>query len=200
MTNQPKLILIDADGVLIRAPKLFSHAHAQEHSFESRQIEPFFAGDFQEALVGRADLKELIVKHRDVWQWYGDPAILLAKWFEAENYIDQALLADLQRLRQAGVPVFMATDQEKYRAAYIRDVMFPGMFDGFFVSCELGHEKNQPEFFAAVLKRLMPDFPELKPAEIMFFDDSEAKVLTARNSGIHAEVYTDRGQIERLLE
>src|SRR5438045_9606340 len=105
MTQLPKVILMDADGVLIITPKLFSHQHAEENGFEAAQIEPFFHGEFRQATVGKSDLKELIRQHRDLWQWQGEPEALLERWFKAENNIDQELLAPLQNLRQAGVKV-----------------------------------------------------------------------------------------------
>ena len=195
-----KVILVDADGVLIKPPELFSRAHAIANSFDPDQIEPFFDGEFRQATVGKADLIELIGKHRKLWRWEGEPAELLRIWFEHENKIDQALLASLQQLRQRGVLVYLATDQEKYRAAYMREVMFPGTLEGIFVSCEIGYEKRRPQFFEAVLTELQSKLPNLDAQEIIFFDDSQAKVDSAIRAGLRAELYTGTEQIKRLLE
>jgi putative hydrolase of the HAD superfamily len=201
MTNPtaPKILLMDADGVIIRPPRPFSQLHADQRSFEAREIEPFFEGDFRLATVGKADVKELINKHRDLWHWDGTPDELLRRWFEAEHHIDHELLNVLQQIRAAGVPVYLATDQEKYRAAYLRDVMFPGKFDGAFISCEIGYEKTEPEFFIAVLEQLRAKYPAITPADIAFFDDSPAKVESARTLGIAAQFYANRSQIDHIL-
>ncbi len=190
---------MDADGVLTLNDRPYSHQHAEDHSIEAEQIEPFFQGKFREATVGRADLKELIAEHRDLWHWQGTPEALLERWFKAENNIDQKLLDTLQKLRAAGVKVYLATDQEQYRTAYMRKVMFPGKLDGLFVSCELGLEKKDPEFFRKVHYSLLKDIPSLHPHDILFFDDSQHKVDSALAAGIRAELYTSVDQIRALL-
>jgi putative hydrolase of the HAD superfamily len=199
MSDLPKVLLMDADGVLTLNDRPYSHQHAEEHSIEAEQIEPFFHGRFRQATIGKADLVELIAQHRDLWAWKGEPEELLRKWFDAENNIDQQLLEMLQELRRRGVKVYLASDQEKYRAQYMREVMFPGKLDGFFISCDLGLEKKQPEFFQAVFTRLKSELPELELPQVLFFDDSQGKVDSARAAGIQAELYTERSQVEKLI-
>jgi putative hydrolase of the HAD superfamily len=186
---------MDADGVLIRNERLFSHQYAEEQSLEAEQIEPFFHGRFRLATVGKADLKQLIAEHSDLWHWHGTPEELLEKWFKAEDNVDQALLGTLQQLRAAGTKVYLATDQERYRVAYMRQHMFNDKLDGIFVSCELGYEKIQPEFWREVLGRL----PGTNPHDVIFFDDSQSKVDAATAAGLDARLYTDRSQVEALL-
>ena len=197
---QLKVLLVDVDGVLVVPPRLFSHIYAEENSMGAAQIEPFFHGVFREATIGKADLKELIAENRDVWNWSGDPAALLERWFEAENHIDQTLLAILVKLRQIGILVYLATDQEKYRADYLRRVMFPDDFDGMFVSCELGITKASPKYFEVVLAKLQQQYPDLMAEDVMFIDDREANIESARIAGLRAEVYAGHDQIERLIE
>jgi putative hydrolase of the HAD superfamily len=185
---------MDADGVLINSGRLFSHQYAQEQGMEAEQIEPFFQGTFQLATIGKADLKELIAEHRDLWKWDGTPEELLHKWFTTEANLDSELIEIIQQLRADGVKVYLASDQEKYRAQYFRDELFAGLLDGFFISCDLGYEKKQPEFFKSILAKLDAD-----PSEVLFFDDSQHKVDSARAAGIQAEVYSDRSQVTQLL-
>jgi putative hydrolase of the HAD superfamily len=195
MPHLPKVLLIDADGVLLINEKIFSHQYAEEQGIEAEQLEPFFHGAFRQATVGKADLKGLIAAHRDLWQWEGTADELMDKWFAAESNVDKKLVAILQSIRAAGTKVYLTTDQEKYRAAYLREKLFEDQLDGFFVSCDLGYEKIQPEFWRAVLHRL----PGIKPSEIIYFDDSLSKVDAARAAGIDARLYTDRTQVEDLL-
>jgi putative hydrolase of the HAD superfamily len=199
MPTQPKVVLVDADGVLVLNDRPYSHQHAEEHSIEADQIEPFFQGEFRLATVGKADLKKLIAEHRDLWAWEGEAEALLTKWFDAENNIDEKLLSRLQDLRKAGVKVYLASDQEKYRAKYMREVMFPGKLDGFFISCDLGIEKKDPEFFKIALRKLQDEFPGLQPTEVLFLDDGQDKVDSAIAAGISAELFADRRQVEKLL-
>jgi putative hydrolase of the HAD superfamily len=199
MSDLPKVLLMDADGVLTLNDRPYSHQHAEEHSIEAEQIEPFFHGRFRQATIGKADLVELIAEHRDLWAWKGEPEALLKKWFDAENNIDQQLLGALQELRHRGAKVYLASDQEKYRAQYMREVMFPGKLDGFFISCDLGLEKKQPEFFKAVIMQLQTEMPDLDLNDVLFFDDSQSKIDSALKAGIRAELYTSRDQVETLV-
>lgn len=113
--------------------------------------------------------------------------------------VDGVLIKTEQLYSHAHAADF-ATDQEKYRAANLRDVVFPGKVDGMFVSCGLGYQKTQPEFFKTVLASLGHDLSGLKPSEVMFFDDSEPKVVSAASEGLRVEVYTSNQQVQRLLE
>lgn len=160
MPQLPKVILFDVDGVLIITPKFYSHIHAEEHSIEASQIEPFFHGEFRQATIGKADLKVLLEQHRDLWAWKGTPEQLMERWFKAESNVDQKLMGIIQKLHRAGVKVYLATDQEQYRAAYLRDQLFKGALDGMFVSCELGVRKKTPNFSSWCL----PGLPKHCPA------------------------------------
>jgi HAD superfamily hydrolase (TIGR01509 family) len=197
--SHPKVVLFDADGVLIRPPELFSHAYARSLGYPADHFLPFFKGPFLQAILGQADLKDLIRRYDHLWQWPGDPAGLLQRWFEHENVRNEPLLALVRELRAAGTPCYIATNQEKYRAAYLRTIMFPDEFDGIFVSCELGYQKPDPQYFEAVLAQLGHTHPGLKPADVVFFDDTPSHVAGAQTAGITAHVYADPDQVAMLL-
>ena len=57
-------------------------------------------------------------------------------------------------------------------------------FDGVFSTCNIGHDKKEPEFFHHVLKEL-----GLEPQEILFLDDSQSNIDNARSLGIEAYLY-----------
>jgi FMN phosphatase YigB (HAD superfamily) len=177
---KPRVILFDADGVLIRPPELFSHAYARRLGYPPDHFLPFFKGPFLKAILGQADLKDLIRQHNHLWHWSGDPTPLLQRWFNHENVRNEPLLAFIRKLRTAGTPCYIATNQEQYRAAYLRTVMFPHELDGIFVSCELGFQKPDPKYFETILNQLRHTYPDLQPAEVVFFDDSPAPPTAPR--------------------
>lgn len=104
---------------------------------------------------------------------------LLDYWLRNDSRLDQTLLAAVMAHREAGGRVFLATNQEHHRAAYLMDEMgLAAHVDGIFYSAALGHRKPDRGFFAAVAERL-PD-----PAgDLVFIDDTEANVLAARRFG-----------------
>lgn len=63
---------------------------------------------------------------------------------------------------------------------------FVGLFDRLFFSCELGCLKPAPAFYQKIQAELG------HPGEaILFWDDSLANVMAARQMGWQAELYTD---------
>lgn len=194
-----RAVLYDSDGVVNQSYEYFSRTYARAHGLDAGQLETFFHGEFLLASVGKADLKELIVKYNDLWQWPHDPQELLNQWFEAENRPDSALLELIQRQRRAGLLACMATVQEQYRATYMQDVAFPGMFDAMFASCDLGHLKSEPEFFTKILAKLSELVPDIKPHNVVYFDDNQEGLQTATNLGIDAYLYEGIEQVKAVV-
>lgn len=198
--SKTRVALIDADGVLITPEKLFSEQYASEKGFDPKTLEPFFrSSDFIDATEGRADLIEVVEKYRDLWHLEGSPSKLLEAWFDGENVVDQELLEVLRAARSNGVPVFMATNQERHRARYLRERMFPNDFDGFFVSSEIGYRKKDPEYWVEVLKQLRSRWSDLQPDEIVYFDDSTDSIEGAKSQGVRAILYEGQDQVKAEL-
>jgi HAD superfamily hydrolase (TIGR01509 family) len=196
---ETKVVLFDADGVVIVPQKVFARQYAQAHNLQLNDLETFFRGPFSQAIIGNADLKDLIREHHKTWRWDGDPQGLLDMWFRAENGTDKDLLEIIAWQRTNGKRVSMATNQEKYRANYLREIMFPGIFDDIFVSSEIGYMKREPEFWTAVLQRLRSDMPGIDPTQVVFFDDSQDSIEGARKAGVSAYLYEGIDQVKRVL-
>jgi putative hydrolase of the HAD superfamily len=111
----------------------------------------------------------------------------VAVWLEAENAPDERVVQVIRTLRKSGLVCGLATSQERNRAGYMATVMgFSELFDRLFFSCDLGSQKPEPQYYAAVEQSL-----GLEGQEILFWDDSSANVEAARARGWHAEMYTD---------
>jgi putative hydrolase of the HAD superfamily len=179
------IALFDADGVLAVPSEPFSFSYSRSRGLDPEHAEPFFAGDFQRALRGEADLKDLIKSNHDIWGWDDDPQLLLDQWFAAENHPNTELLDYIQTLRAKGIKCYLATDQEKYRQKYLEEVMFAGKLDGVLASNQFGHVKKEPAYFKKVLERL-----HTAPEQIIYFDDSQRNLDSAEQSGIETRLYT----------
>lgn len=64
-----KVIIFDADGVLIHGKRKFSITLAKKHRIPLEVTLPFFTGPFQKSLIGNADLKEIISPYLEKWGW-----------------------------------------------------------------------------------------------------------------------------------
>jgi putative hydrolase of the HAD superfamily len=186
--NTIKAIIFDADGVVIPKAEPFSHGYARHKGFDPAELLPFFEGPFQDALVGAADLKDIIEQNRDLWRWNGPVEELVKQWFEAENIVDKSLTQEIQAMGVRGIKCILATNQERYRTAYLRDVMFTGVFDQIYSSAHLGVKKPDPTFYAHILESIRED--NIKPEDVVYFDDNQENVDAANGLGIRAVLYT----------
>lgn len=195
----PKVALFDADGVLTLPEEIFSVVYTRSRGLDYAPFETFFTTEWLDFVTGKRDLKQHIAEHPEFWQWDGMPDDLIRYWCEVEDVRNQPLVALIAQLRASGTRCYLATEQEKYRAEYMQTVMFPGAFDGHFVTAHIGQRKNQPEFYQHIIDQLRADDPHITPADITFFDDSQSKIDTARAVGINAQLYKNVAQVEALL-
>lgn len=181
-----KAILFDADGVLITGDKFINHAQ-RELNISPEMTAAFFKGKFKECLVGKADLKVEIAPYLQKWGWTKSPDEFLTLWFDVEHHTNKPLLRAIENLRKTKILCYVATNQEKYRSVYIKDYMkIQPLFDGFFASNEIGFCKPDKDFFTFIIDRI-----NIKPEEILFWDDTPAHVEGAKEIGINAELYSD---------
>lgn len=190
-----RAVLFDADGVVIVPPYGFMRYCQTDPVLALADLGEFFRGEFVECLRGRADLKAVLPAYLERWGWRAGVEAFLEIWFRAEHTLDHALLGRIQTLRAQGVRCYLATQQESYRMAYLRDAMgLAGVFDGTFASCELGHLKNEGTFYQSIEEEL-----GLEPGQIWFFDDAQGNIEAARARGWRAYLYSGQADLEREI-
>lgn len=192
-----KAVLFDVDGVLID----ISLEKAQEQLLRDwgitpEQTEDFFKAEFVECLRGEKDLKEVIAPYLMEWGWNDSVNAFLDYWFESQKDIDTRLLEEVQNLQKKSLKVYLATNQEKYRAEYLmHKVGFKKIFDGIFASHEMGFTKKNSEFFKLILEKI-----GLKAGEVLFWDDHLRYVQAAGSVGINAHVYINFEQYKKVMQ
>lgn len=197
---KPRCILFDVDGVLTMPEEVFSTFYVRSNALDPKPFEDFFKNEWQPIVTGAVDLKESIAANPGLWQWGGSVDELLEHWFKAEDVRNEELLKTIRDINSSGIPCYVATDQEKYRAQYMKNVMFKGAFSGYFVSAELGVTKTNPKFFELVLENLGTVYTGIKPNEVVFFDDSPTKVNTAKAVGLDARLFKSNSQVSNLIK
>jgi putative hydrolase of the HAD superfamily len=191
-----KAVIFDADGMVINA-ELFSNRLSREYNIPLGKILTLFEKDYPLCAVGQADLKEVLKKYVKDWSWPGTVEELLRYWFKTEHKVDGRIIRMIEKLRQKGIKCYLATNQENYRLSYISNEMgLNKVFDKVFASCRIGHNKSSQEFFEAVLGELSG----LRKEDVLYFDDREENVRTARKFGFQAEVYRDFEGFSETLE
>lgn len=190
-----KAVLFDVDGVMALGESFGTHL-SRDHGIPKERTAPFFRGRFVECLMGKADLKDELAPHLPSWGWRGTIDDLLHDWFTSEHVVNEPLVNAAQQLRKRDILCCIATNQEKYRTRYIHDQMgFGEKFDEIFSSAHIGHMKNDPVFFAYVLRKLAP----IQAHEVVFWDDSAINVAVARAVGLHGEVYSSLADFEQKM-
>ena len=175
-------VMFDADGVLqhlpggwIAAAEPFFGGRALEFLQRSYAAElPTLAGQGDHLAILTATLADfaVTVPVADVYRGI---------WLSVEPVA--ASLAVVRALREGGYGVHLGTNQERYRAAHMREVL--GYDDLFDVSCyswELGAAKPDLAFFTEAARRVGAE-----PAAILFIDDNAENVAAARAAGLSAE-------------
>ena len=187
-------VIFDADGVVIH-PWRFARYLEREHAITPGMTRAFFQTTFEDCLVGRTDIKDVLPPFLDEWGWRGSLDEFLTIWFEVEDAADDRVIDLIHRLRRSGVLCCLATNQERHRAAYMRAEMgFSETFDRLYFSCELGCQKPDPAYYGAIERDL-----GLAGDGILFWDDAAVNVESARKTGWNAEVYTGYEPFARAL-
>lgn len=170
----------------------FSEHYAREHGVPLEAMTPFYRGEFRLCQTGKADLKEAVAKYLPGWGWNKGADAFLEYWFTTDAEADEQVFEVVRQLREKGVKVYLATDQEKYRAQYLLDKLgFKDKLDGCFFSCNLGYQKSEPEYFQKIMQEL-----GVSADDLVYWDDDQKNVDVAKSLGIDARFYSNFAEFE----
>jgi len=191
-----KAICFDADGVVVNPQKQFSRHLEKEHGISPSMTQNFFCGVFNDCLVGKASLREVLPPFLKEWKWKGSVDKFINTWLLIDHVVDDRIINSIQSLRRNGIICCLATSQEHNRAEYMKSKMgFQGMFDQLFFSCEIGWQKPDCTYYRHIEKIL-----NLEKGSILFWDDSTLNVKAARECGWSAEIYNDFSAFEEITK
>jgi putative hydrolase of the HAD superfamily len=186
-----KTVLFDIDGVINSTHRL----NLEKFGISHEAIQPFFKGPFSECLVGKVDTKEILEPYLREWRFPGTIEDFLHHWHTDENNTRLEMVALIEELQQLSYRVCAATNQEKYRTAYLRNEMgYSQIFDYVFSSCEIGFKKPDVEFFTYILHNL-----GVLPSNVIFFDDTPSHIDGAKTVGIQAHIYQSTEECRRII-
>ncbi len=187
------VVLLDADGVILKKEGYFSERFSKEYDVPLDEVLPFFKNVYGDCQKGEKDLKQELVPYLNKWNWEGSVDDFLDYWFEDVQISPEALSA-INELKQKGVKVYMASNNEHYRARAIEAVL-GNTLDGYFFSADLKVKKSNPEYFTKVAGEL-----GVSPSEMSFIDNDEGNVAAAREAGLKAKLFTEESFKELFVE
>jgi len=151
-----KALMVDVDGVLVDGrPEDGRHWHTsieKDLGFSSDTLhEQFFAPYWENIVLGRAGLMEHLMTALQKIAPHVSPAKFVSYWFERDSRLVAPLLQELSLVRSAGIRVYLATNQEHLRAAYLMEKLsLAEHVDGIFYSARLGQRNliwnSSPKF------------------------------------------------------
>jgi HAD superfamily hydrolase (TIGR01509 family) len=183
-----KVLLLDADGVVLRKGEYFSEKYAREYHVPKEDVLEFFKGPYIECQKGTADLKEEILPYLAKWGWIDGADSFLEYWFKSDVLPNFEIKDVLLELKSSDVKIYLASNNEKYRAQEITKVISElGWLDGFYFSSAIKFRKEDDGFFHHVLKDLV-----VSPSEAVFIDNDQKNVDSALRVGIESYLYNDQ--------
>ncbi|MBB4481002.1 HAD-IA family hydrolase [Rhizobium etli] len=186
-----KVLMVDVDGVLIHGrpadgQPLFTYLERDLGLRLDLLQQAFFQTHWSDIVIGREALEPRLSAVLAEIAPHLSAATLIDYWFENDSRLDLNLLEELAALRQSGVAVFLATNQEHRRARYLMEEAGLGAHvDDIIYSAALGHRKPSPDFF-----RLATARAGVPPGDIAFIDDMADNIEAARQFGWHAAQWT----------
>ena len=190
-----KVFLFDTDGVVVQS-KMFGNYYGQKNNIAKEEMLPFFTGIFQDCMIGKSDLKEIIKPWLVKWKWNGSVEEFLQKWFKYEDNIDARIIDFIKKLKKQNIKCYLATNQEKYRTDYLTNEMkFGRIFDEIFSSAHIGYKKPSKEFYEFIINKL-----NIPTEEILYIDDDEKNIETAKQLEIESYLYKDFNEFKKYLE
>ena len=177
-----KALMVDVDGVVVTSPdgRLWNWNAMVDIGLDPLVFQAkFFEPHWQDLVLGRADLHDRLGPVLTEIAPHLTSQQVSDYWFANDAHLDHALLADLATLRASGIPIYLATVQEHYRARYLWDVLgLSECFDGMFYAAELGAAKPDPCFYLEIESR-----SGFSAAELTLLDDRMDNVNAARACG-----------------
>ena len=148
-------------------------------------------------ILGEAEFENELALVLRKWNSNVDASEAIQLWTEIEPSADVRAL--ISAVRERGVKVALATNQQQYRANYMLDELgYSEEFDHVFCSCALGFAKPSRDYFAETIKRI-----GLEADQILFIDDSELNVQAAKLEGMQAvqfDLNHGGGPLEAILK
>src|SRR5690606_31218546 len=111
---------------------------------------------------------------------------LIDFWFSKGTTINAELFSHVKTLKELGYSLYIATNQEKYRAEYVwKNLGFENYFDRMYASGNLGALKEESLFF----KKINIDLKLDHNTKIVFFDDDKKNIISSKKEGWNSVLY-----------
>jgi putative hydrolase of the HAD superfamily len=181
-----KAIVFDLDGMIHFTETLWSREFSRKYGVPMQFLDDFFANEFQECVVGKADAKVELRKHIERWDPTFSIDLVFESWF---NYgrTDTDMLQLASQLKKKGIKVFLCTNNERHRMDHFQmKHRFDEIFDEVISSSRYGHKKPQEAIFRIIERKAGAE-----AGKILFCDDDDENCDAAEKLGFRVHRFRD---------
>lgn len=199
--SKPKIIIFDFDGVLFRHPYSFiKELENKGYQNADKVMQPYYK-EISAMTCGNEDCEDeekVTEPYLLKLGWKGTVSEFLDEQAQfTKRYLDQNMISEIGNLRAQNIKCYLATNQGVYRTRFIlEDLNFREIFDGHYISSEIGFRKNTDEFWRYALEDIEKETGISSAWEIIYFDDTQANIDVASRFGIQGFLFTDTIQFE----
>ncbi|MGB3625577.1 MAG: HAD-IA family hydrolase [Henriciella sp.] len=143
-----------------------------------------FNGRFQKAMVGEADLHELVGEWAEIEGVPHRAGEVVDYWFDRDHIPDEKTLSLVRKARAAGAVNIIATNNEVHRAKWIEEVGFGEHMHTVFAAGRMKLAKPDLAYFAHIEEAM-----GYSGEDIILIDDMEENVIAAREHGWSAYLF-----------
>ncbi|MEM6481413.1 MAG: HAD family hydrolase [Pseudomonadota bacterium] len=120
---------------------------------------------------------------------------LIAYWFEKDSRVIGRVFADCKSAKDAGIPVYLATNQEHNRASFFMETMGLGTaVDGIVYSAQIGWQKTHPEFYSNAQR-----VTGFESADLLLVDNTPGNIEGAIEAGWSAVLWDENESLSDIL-
>lgn len=197
----PPILALDVDGVIIDGFPRSRWDETLEADLgvnAERLQREFFKLHWKAIMRGEKPVEPPLTEFLEACGASVSTAEFLAYWHGNDaNVRHEVIEAALSWQSRRGGKLALATNQDLTRARYLRDDLGLGKyFETMVVSCEIGAQKPEPDYFQKADEVL----GRAAGQRVIFLDDLEANVESARTHGWEAHHVERLGHAVEILE
>ena len=193
-----KILMVDIDGVLLGRTdgRRWDSDMERDLGIKPELVqEYFFKPHWPDILRGKVPIEPVLSDALAIFAPNVSAKTFMKYWFARDSFRNDALLADIARLRTTCMSVQLATDQEHARAAHLWSQMqFERHFDAMHYAADIGATKIEPLFYSTVTARTGQ-----AADAIGFIDDRPPNIEAARRAGWQGFVWTADSTLREAL-
>ena len=164
-----------------------------EKGYCSRSFMDQVIGDFAPVMAGEECLLDRLAPWLDHVGHDGDAEDFTHYWFNLDRYPDPVMHDVLEKTASAGITNVMATNNEARRGRFVwHEMGFDQRMHRLYTAGEMRKIKPHAAFFHHITDDLKVD-----PSRVLFVDDLEENIETARTIGMHGHHFR-RDQYDSL--